>query len=145
MSRISASLLKRSIWVYHLNTGSCNGCDIEIVAALTPRFDVERFGVRLVGTPRHADVLLVTGPVTMQTIDKVKRIYEQTPEPKLVVAVGTCACTGGLFKGSYSIKGPVNKVFPVDYYIMGCPPRPHNILKGILEAVNLFKKRGDKK
>ncbi|MCD6515310.1 MAG: NADH-quinone oxidoreductase subunit B family protein [Candidatus Asgardarchaeia archaeon] len=141
MSRIASYLLKRSIWVYHLNTGSCNGCDIETVAVFTPRFDVERFGIRLVGTPRHADVILVTGPVTAQTIDKLKRIYEQAPEPKLVIAVGTCACTCGMFKGSYSIVGPVNKVIPVDYYIMGCPPRAHTILKGIIEALSLFKKK----
>ncbi|MBA7711668.1 Formate hydrogenlyase subunit 7 [subsurface metagenome] len=86
---------KRALWVYHLNTGSCNGCDIEILAVLTPRYDVERFGIMLVGSPRHADVLLVTGPVGRQMVPKLKRIYEQTPDPKVVMVIGSCGLEGG--------------------------------------------------
>ncbi|MEM4598636.1 MAG: NADH-quinone oxidoreductase subunit B family protein [Candidatus Diapherotrites archaeon] len=126
--------LKRSLWVFHVNAGSCNGCDIEIVAALTPRYDVERFGIKLVGTPRHADVLLVTGPVTKQMKDKLLRVYEQTPDPKLVVVVGNCGSTCGVFYESYNIDGPVDKIIPVDVYVHGCPPRPEAIIEGIAKA-----------
>jgi len=93
---------ERSLWVFHLNTGSCNGCDIEIVAGLTPRYDLERFGIKLVGSPKHADVLLVTGPVTGRMLDRVKRVYEQTPDPKAVITVGTCGTSGGVFYNSYN-------------------------------------------
>lgn len=126
--------LKRSLWVFHVNAGSCNGCDIEIVAALTPRYDVERFGIKLVGTPRHADVLLVTGPVTKQMKDKLLRVYEQTPDPKLVVVIGNCGSTCGVFYESYNIDGPVDKIIPVDVYVHGCPPRPEAIIEGIAKA-----------
>ncbi|MEM4663132.1 MAG: NADH-quinone oxidoreductase subunit B family protein [Candidatus Diapherotrites archaeon] len=131
---MSINALKRSLWVFHVNTGSCNGCDIEIIAALTPRYDVERFGIKLVGTPRHADVLLVTGPVTRQMKDKLLRVYEQTPEPKLVVVVGNCGSTGGVFYESYNVDGPVDKIIPVDVYVHGCPPRPEAIIDGIVKA-----------
>ncbi|MCD6409749.1 MAG: NADH-quinone oxidoreductase subunit B family protein [Candidatus Verstraetearchaeota archaeon] len=125
----------KSIWVLHFNSGGCNGCDIEAVAAFTPRFDAERFGVLLVPSPRHADALLVTGPVTKQIKDRLIRIYEQMPEPKFVIAFGTCACTGGVFKGSYSTCGGVDKVIPVDLYIPGCPPKPEALLNGIAELM----------
>jgi NADH-quinone oxidoreductase B subunit len=126
---------KRSIWVYHVNAASCNGCDIEIVAALTPRYDVERLGVELVGSPRHADVLLVTGTVNPMTKDVLKRIYEQMPEPKLVVAVGACALGGGVMKGCYNVGHGVDKVIPVNMFIPGCPPRPEALLYGILKLI----------
>ena len=126
--------LKRSLWAFHVNSGSCNGCDIEIIATLTPRYDMERFGVRLVGTPRHADVLLITGPVTRQMKDKVLRVYEQTPEPKVVMVVGSCGITGGVFYESYNILGPVDKFIPVDVYVQGCPPRPEAIIEGVAKA-----------
>lgn len=126
---------KKSPWIFHLNTGSCNNCDIEVVAALTPRFDIERFGSLLVGTPRHADVLVVTGPVNKQTAPRLRMVYEQTPDPKLVVAVGTCACSGGIFKDGYNFAGPVDKVIPVDVYVIGCPPRPQAIVDGLLRAL----------
>ena len=142
ISKFPSVMLRRSIWVYHLNTGACNGCDIEVTAAFTPRFDLERFGVKLVGTPRHADVLLVTGPVTRQAALRIKRIYEQVPRPKLVVAVGTCACTAGIFQGSYAVCGPVRKIIPVDYHILGCPPRPHAIVYGLLKALKEFGRGG---
>ncbi|MCD6522658.1 MAG: NADH-quinone oxidoreductase subunit B family protein [Candidatus Diapherotrites archaeon] len=125
---------KRALWVYHINTGGCNGCDIEIIAALTPRYDAERFGIKLVGSPRHADVLLVTGPVTAKMEDKLKRVYEQTPDPKVVIAVGNCGASTGVFHNSYSIRGPIDKIIPVDVYVPGCPPRPEAIIHGIAKA-----------
>lgn len=126
--------LERSLWVFHLNTGSCNGCDIEIVAGLTPRYDLERFGIKLVGSPKHADVLLVTGPVTHKMADRVKRVYEQTPEPKAVIVVGTCGTSGGVFYNSYNLLGPVDKIIPVDVYVPGCPIRPEALIYGVLQA-----------
>ena len=135
MGKISARSRLKSPWLFHLNSGSCNGCDIEILATLTPRYDAERFGCSLVGSPRHADILLVTGPVTRQMISRMVRTYKQMPEPKAVVAVGTCAASGGPFKGSYAIEGPVDTILPVDAYVVGCPPRPEAVIKGIIEAL----------
>ncbi len=129
------SSFKRALWVFHIATGSCNGCDIEIVAALTPRYDVERFGIKLVGTPRHADVLLVTGPVTRPMAERLKRVYEQTPDPKAVVVVGGCGATSGVFYDSYNVVGPVDKIVPVAAYVPGCPPRPEAIIHGVVTAV----------
>jgi membrane-bound hydrogenase subunit mbhJ len=131
---LSLTAFKRALWVYHLNTGSCNGCDIEILAVLTPRYDAERFGIKLVGSPRHADVLLVTGPVVKQMVSRVKRIYEQIPDPKLVMAVGNCGTEGGVFYESYSLAGPIDQIIPVDVYVPGCPPRPEAIIHGVVMA-----------
>lgn len=133
---MSLNSFKRSLWVFHVNSGSCNGCDIEIVAALTPRYDVERFGIKLVGTPRHADVILFTGPITSDMEDKVKRIYEQTPDPKVVLLVGSCGITGGVFHESYHLAGPLNRVVPeaTCVYVPGCPPRPEAIIDGVVKA-----------
>jgi membrane-bound hydrogenase subunit mbhJ len=122
------------LWVYHLNTGSCNGCDIEILAVLTPRYDAERFGIKLVGSPRHADVLLATGPVVRQMVPRVKRIYEQIPDPKLVMAIGNCGIEGDVFYESYSLAGPIDQIIPVDVYVPGCPPRPEAIIHGVAMA-----------
>ena len=127
--------LNRALWVFHLNTGSCNGCDIEIIAALTPRYDVERFGIKLVGSPRHADVLLVTGPVTKWMEPVLRRVYEQTPDPKAVMVVGNCGNDAGVFYDSYAVLGSVDKVVPVDVYVPGCPPRPEAIIYGVVKAV----------
>ncbi|ALM74612.1 NADH-quinone oxidoreductase subunit B family protein [Thermococcus barophilus] len=135
----------KSIWVFHLNTGACNGCDIEIVDVLTPYHDIERLGVKLVSTPRHAHALLVTGPLTRQAYYAAKKAYESMPKkPRIVIAVGTCACSGGIFYNSYPIrreyerlsleyprKGGTSEFLPVDLYIPGCPPRPEEILFGI--------------
>lgn len=124
---------KRSLWVMHFNSGSCNGCDIEILDLLTPRFDVERLGILQEGTPRHADLLLCTGPVTRQAKTGLWQIYSQMPEPKWVVAVGNCSSTGGIFRSSDTILGGVDQVIPVDMYIPGCPVRPEAIIEGIIK------------
>jgi membrane-bound hydrogenase subunit mbhJ len=142
--KMGLSAFKRALWVFHVSTGSCNGCDIEILAALTPRYDVERFGIRLVGTPRHADVLLVTGAVTRMMAERLKRIYEQTPDPKAVVVVGGCGSTSGVFHESYNLVGPVDRIIPVDVYVPGCPPRPEAIIDGVVKAVAKLEKLGAK-
>ena len=126
---------KKSPWILHLNSGACNACDIEIVAALTPRFDVERFGVLLKATPRHADVIVATGPVTRQLKDRIIRIYEQTPDPKFVVAVGACAMSGCVYRGAYNILGGLDQVIPVTAYVPGCPARPDAILDGVVKLL----------
>lgn len=125
-----------SPWVIHFNSGSCNGCDIEILATLTPRYDLERFGIKLRGSPRHADILLCTGPVSVQARDRLRRIYEQMPEPKFVVAIGSCALSGGAFRGCYNVLDGIDKVIPVDAYIPGCPPRPEAIIDGIVKLLS---------
>ena len=129
---------RRSAWLYHLNAGACNGCDIELVACLTPRYDVEQLGARLEGSPRHADVLCVSGPVTRATHAALEAVYAQMPEPKVVVAIGSCAATGNVFAGSPVIDGPLDRIIPVDVYVPGCPPRPHAILEGVERAVELL-------
>ncbi|MCD6236085.1 MAG: NADH-quinone oxidoreductase subunit B family protein [Thaumarchaeota archaeon] len=125
----------KSPWIIHFNTGGCNGCDIELLAALTPRYDVERFGIVLKGSPRHADILAVTGPVTHQIKDRLLRIYEQMPEPKYVIAIGTCAVSGAPFWDGYNVIGGVDKLFPVDVYVPGCPPKPEAIIEGFAKLL----------
>jgi NADH-quinone oxidoreductase B subunit len=135
LERIKTWARVNSPWVIHFNSGSCNGCDIEILATLTPRYDLERLGVKLQGSPRHADVLLVTGPVTRQTRERLTRIYSQMHEPKFVVAVGSCALSGGAFRGLYNTLGGIDQVIPVDAYIPGCPPRPEAIIDGVVKLL----------
>jgi NADH-quinone oxidoreductase B subunit len=125
----------KSPWILHLNSGACNACDIEVVAALTPRFDVERLGVLLKATPRHADVILATGPVTRQIKDRIIRIYEQTPDPKFVIAVGACAMSGCIYRGAYNIMGGLDQVIPVNVYVPGCPVRPDAVLDGVVKLL----------
>ncbi|MCK7471583.1 MAG: NADH-quinone oxidoreductase subunit B family protein [Desulfomicrobium escambiense] len=125
----------KSPWILHLNSGACNACDIEIVAALTPRFDVERFGVLLKATPRHADVIIASGPVTRQMRDRIVRIYEQTPDPKFVIAVGACAMSGCVYRGAYNIMGGIDQVIPVNIYVPGCPARPDAIVDGVVKLL----------
>ena len=130
--------LGRSLHVRQVDAGSCNGCELEIAATTNPVFDLERFGVHFVASPRHADVLLVTGPVTRNMEIAVRRTYEAAPEPRVVVAVGACGCSGGLFgEGTYAAVGGVDRVLPVDVYIPGCPPRPQAILNGLLVAMGV--------
>ena len=121
--------------IFHINSGSCNGCDIELITCLSPRYDVEQAGIRLEGSPRHADVLCVSGPVTRTTREALETIYGQMPEPKVVVAIGSCPATCNVFAGSPMIDGPVDKIIPVDIYVPGCPPRPHAIIEGISRAI----------
>jgi len=125
----------KSPWILHFNTGACNACDIEIIAALTPRFDLERFGVQLKATPRHADILVCSGPVTRQIRERLIRIYEQMAEPKFVVAVGSCATSGGVFTGLYNVQGGIDQVIPVDAYIPGCPASPQAIIDGVVKLI----------
>ncbi len=125
----------KSPWILHLNSGACNACDIEIVAALTPRFDVERFGILLKATPRHADVIIASGPVTRQIRERIIRIYEQTPDPKFVIAVGACAMSGCVYRGSYNIMGGLDQVIPVNMYVPGCPARPDAIVDGVVKLL----------
>ena len=131
----------KSPWILHFNTGACNACDIEIIAALTPRYDLERFGVLLKGTPRHADILLCSGPVTKQVKCRLQRIYDQMPEPKFVVAVGTCSCSGGVFDGCYNVESGIDAVIPVSAYIPGCPASPKAIIDGVVKLLSSLKKK----
>jgi len=136
MTKIATWARVKSPWVIHFNSGACNGCDIEIVALLTPKYDVERFGIKLEPAPRQADVLLVTGAVTQQCAERLKRIYDQMPQPKFVVAIGACACGGGVFQGAYGVLSGVDKVLPVNAYIPGCPPRPEAIIDGVVKLLS---------
>lgn len=139
-------LFGRSLHIREVDAGSCNGCEIEIGALNNPFYDLERFGMHFVASPRHADCLLVTGPVTRNMADPLKRTYEATPDPKLVVAVGDCARDCGIFAGGYGVLGPVSAVVPVDVVVAGCPPTPQMILSGILAALEKREQRqGDTK
>lgn len=131
----------KSLWVYHTNCGACNGCDIEVINVLTPYYDAERFGIRLVASPRHADVLLVCGPVTRQVKPALERLFQATPDPKLVIAIGSCATGGNLWFDTYNVVGPADQVIPVNFYIPGCPPRPEAILYGVAVALGLAPKK----
>ena len=124
--------LGRSLSIREVDAGSCNGCELEIHALNNAFYDLERFGLRFVASPRHADVLMVTGPVTMNMREALERTYNATPDPKWVVAVGDCAANGGVFAGSYAVAGGVKDVIPVDLHIPGCPPRPVQLLQGLL-------------
>jgi Ni,Fe-hydrogenase III small subunit/NAD-dependent dihydropyrimidine dehydrogenase PreA subunit len=129
------SLLQRALNVRQLDAGSCNGCEAEISALTNPYYDLERFGIHFVASPKHADMLLVTGPVTRNMAEAVKAAYEAVPAPRLVVAVGACGCSGGIFAGSHAIVGAVDAVIPVDGYVPGCPPTPAMLVTGILEVL----------
>jgi NADH-quinone oxidoreductase B subunit len=141
LQRLFPKALPHSLWVFHTNVGGCNGCDIEVLDALTPTFDVERFGMRLVGSPRHADVLLVCGPVTRPMLRPLKALYEAVPDPKIVVAIGACAVGGGPWFDTYNVVGGVDKVIPVDIYVPGCPARPEAILHAVAQLLQLAQKK----
>lgn len=139
MEKLATWCRLKSPWILHINAGGCNGCDIEILAALTPRYDVERFGILLKPSPRHADVMVIAGVMTRQIAERVKRIYEQMPEPKFVIAVGACALTGGVFQNCYGQAMRVDQVIPVDVYVPGCPPKPEAIIDGVVKLLGKLK------
>jgi ech hydrogenase subunit C len=131
--------LLKSPWVVHFSCTSCNGCDIEVLAALTPRYDVERFGILNKGNPRFADVLLITGAVNPRSEKAVKNLYDQIADPKAVIVIGSCGSTGGVFHDCYNIRGGVDMAIPVDVYIPGCPARPEAIIDGVVKALGVVK------
>jgi Ni,Fe-hydrogenase III small subunit len=135
LDRTTRRRLGRSLSIREVDAGSCNGCELEIHALNNAFYDLERFGLRFVASPRHADVLLVTGPVTKNMREALARTYAATPDPKWVVAVGDCAANGGIFAGSYAVEGGVSRVIPVDLHIRGCPPDPAALLKGLLALI----------
>ncbi len=139
--RLMRSCRRRSPWLFHMNSGSCNGCDIELVAALTPRYDAEQLGVRLQGSPRHADILCITGPVTHTSVQAVETVYGQVFEPKAVVAIGSCPASTNVFCASRVVTGPLDRHIPVDVYVPGCPPQPDAILLGIVAAAQILAQR----
>jgi NADH-quinone oxidoreductase B subunit len=138
MGRLATWARQKSPWIFLFNSGACNACDIEILALVTPRFDVERLGMKVTGSPRHADILVVTGPVTMKQAERLRRIYDQMPEPKYVIGAGACTASGGVFQGLYHVLGGVDKVVPVDVWIAGCPPRPDEIIDGVVQVLELM-------
>ena len=125
----------KSPWMLHFDCGSCNGCDIETLACLTPLYDVERFGIINVGNPKHADLFLVTGTVNHRNKKVLKNLYDQMPDPKIVVAIGACGLSGGVFREAYNVVGGVDKVIPVDVYVPGCPARPESIIDGVVTGL----------
>jgi len=135
------SLIQKSPWIIHYDGSSCNGCDIEVLACLTPLYDVERFGVINTGNPKHADILLVTGSINAQNEPVLWQIFNQMPNPKAVVAIGICATSGGIFAECYNIKGGVDKVLPVDVYVPGCAARPEAIIDGVVQAVEVLDRK----
>ena len=134
----------KSPWILHYDASSCNGCDIEVLACLTPLYDVERFGIINTGDPKQADILLITGAVNDQNKNVVKQLYEQMPEPKVVVAVGICACSGGVFRDCYNILGGVDTVIPVDVYGPGCAAGPESIIDGVVKGLTVLEEKTKK-
>lgn len=132
---------KKSPWILHYNAGSCNGCDIEILACLSPKYDLERFGVLNSGNPKQSDIFLVTGPVTYRSRERVVELYTQMPEPKVVVAVGTCTCTGGVFRGMYNVEDGLDQYIPVDVYIPGCAASPELIMDGVVKGLEVLESK----
>lgn len=131
----------KSPWVVHFDCGSCNGCDIEVLACLTPMYDVERFGILNIGNPKHADILVVTGTVNHRNKRVLRNVYDQMPSPKAVVAVGACACSGGIFRDCDNVVGGADKVVPVDVYVPGCCAKPEAIIDGIVQALAKLSER----
>ena len=135
------SAFAKSPWIIHYDASSCNGCDIEVLAALTPLYDVERFGIINTGNPKHADVFVVTGSVNDQNKEIIKNIYDQMPEPKVVCAIGICACSGGIFQECYNVQGGVDKLIPVDVYVPGCAAKPESIIDGVVKALGILEEK----
>lgn len=140
MSFLARSRVK-SPWILHYCTGGCNGCDIEILACLTPLYDIERFGMLNIGNPKHADILMITGPVNYKNRQILQNLYDQTPDPKVVMAVGICAATGGIFHNCPNTLGGVDKVLPVDVYVPGCAARPEAIIDGVVLALQKLEQK----
>jgi Ni,Fe-hydrogenase III small subunit len=139
---LARRLAVRSPWIYRINAGSCNGCDVECATtALIPRYDVERLGCQYCGSPRHADIVLITGPLTTRIKDDVLRVFAEIPDPKATVAVGVCPISGGIFRDSYAVHAPVDQYLPVDVNVPGCPPRPQAIIEGIAQAIAIWRER----
>ena len=136
--KLIAESTGKSPWLFHINAGSCNGCDIELVSVLTPRYDAERLGFRLTGTPRQADIVVVSGPITLQTRDRLVRTLAQVPEPRVVVSLGSCPRSGNVFKGSYAIDGPLEKYTHVDVSVGGCTPKPEAIIAALAKATEIL-------
>lgn len=137
--------MEKSPWLYHLNTGSCNGCDIELVSVITPRYDAERLGFKLAGSPKHADIVVVTGPITEQSRERLVRTLEQIPEPRVIVSMGSCPRSCNVFAGSYSVAGPLDKYVPIDVSIAGCPPKPEAIIQGLARAAEILARKGSER
>ncbi len=133
--------LSKSPWILHYDATSCNGCDIEVLACLTPMYDVERFGIINTGNPKHADIFVITGSVNEQNREVVRNLYEQMPHPKVVVAVGICATSGGVFRECYNVAGGIDKIIPVDVYVPGCAARPESIIDGIVTALGILERK----
>ncbi|HIH26480.1 MAG TPA: NADH-quinone oxidoreductase subunit NuoB [Methanoregulaceae archaeon] len=133
--------LKRSPWILHYDASSCNGCDIEVLACLTPLYDVERFGIVNCGNPKHADVFVVTGGINEQNKAVIRNLYDQIPDPKVVVAVGICATSGGVFRECYNISGGIDTAIPVDVYVPGCAARPESIIDGIVQSLGILEEK----
>ena len=138
VDRIVRWARQRSPWILHYNSGGCNGCDIELLDLLTPRYDVERLGILKEASPRHADVLVCTGPITLKSREPLLRIYDQMPEPKWVVALGSCACSGSVFADCYHVLGGVDQLLPVAMYVPGCPCRPEAMIDGLAKLLGMI-------
>lgn len=135
------AFIKKSPWIIHYDGSSCNGCDIEVIACLTPMYDIERFGAVNMGNPKHSDLLLITGSVNAQNQPVIRAIYDQIGDPKVVVALGVCAGSGGIFRECYNTLGGVETTLPVDLFVPGCPPRPEAIIDGVIRAVEILEEK----
>jgi ech hydrogenase subunit C len=135
------SSFSKSPWIFHYDASSCNGCDIEVLACLTPLYDIERFGIINTGNPKHADIFLVTGSVNEQNKSVIKNLYDQMSDPKAVVAIGICATSGGIFRTCYNVQGGIDKVIPVDVYVPGCAARPEAIIDGVVKALGILEQK----
>jgi NADH-quinone oxidoreductase B subunit len=142
---IFSKFRKKSPWILHYNTGGCNGCDIEILAALAPKYDIERFGALNKGNPKQSDILIVTGPVTKNCKDVLRRLYLEMPEPKVVIAMGACAHGGGIFRNFYHVENGVDNIIPVDVWIPGCAPRVEALIDGVAEAIEIWQQKSKEK
>ena len=135
------SSFSKSPWIFHYDASSCNGCDIEVLACLTPLYDIERFGIINTGNPKHADIFLITGSINEQNKSVVKNLYDQMADPKVVVAIGICATSGGIFRTCYNVSGGIDKVIPVDVYVPGCAARPEAIIDGVVKALGVLEQK----